>query len=229
MPYPAPMSRSALTPGQPRGIASRHMPILCGPLACDGRRRSSSRVRLRLGLRRPSTSHCATGLVEPTGGDDARNAERAGKRRCSRPDLAAGVDTAGIIAQQNLDAAADIVITTLRQRPGAVLTQSDFESSNSNLVFDNPGTPTGGPGTVGTAVISTGVDRLPGSPRRVVLAFPGNDACYYVSVAEGRAKQYGVARGADAASHCFVGEIGGGVPQVRHETTWTDRWPPPTS
>jgi hypothetical protein len=145
------------------------------------------------------------------------------------PTAPPGVDTAGIIARQNLDSAADIVTTAMQQRPGAVMTQHELDSYNPNFAFDIPGTPIGGPGTVGAAVISTAIDQLPGAPRRVVLALPGNDACYYLSVVEGDAKQYGVAHGADAASHCYVSEAAGGVPQVRRETNWTNQWPPATS
>jgi hypothetical protein len=140
-----------------------------------------------------------------------------------------GVDTAGIIAQQNLDSAAAIVTTFMHDRPGAAITQHDLESYNPNFAFDIPGQPIGGPGTVGAAVISTAIDHVPHAPRRAVFALPGGSACYYVSVVEGSTKQYGVARGADAVSHCFVSETTGGVPQVRPETKWTRQWPLPKS
>ena len=37
---------------------------------------------------------------------------------------------------------------------------------------------------------------------------------------------YGVASGAAAATHCFVGQSPSGAPQLRPETKWYDNWPP---
>jgi len=145
------------------------------------------------------------------------------------PTAPPGIDMAGVLAQQNLAMAADIVTTFMHERPGGVITRHDLEALNPNFAFDLPGVPIGGPGIAGGAVVSTAIDQLPHAPRRVVLALPGNTACYYVSVVEGGAKQYGLARGADAVSHCFVTETAGGAPQVRPNTKWTSRWSVPTS
>ena len=144
------------------------------------------------------------------------------------PTAPAGIDTAGLVAQQNLTLAANIVRDFMRTRPGTALTQHDLGDYNPAFTFDIGGVPVG-ESTLGQAVISTAIDHLPGAPRRAVLALPGKSACYYVLVSEGTANEYGVARGADAASHCFASEPPGGVPQVRPETKWASRWPEPTS
>jgi hypothetical protein len=145
------------------------------------------------------------------------------------PTAPPGVDMAGVIAQQNLDLASGIVASFMHDNPGVAITRHDLEAYDPTFAWDMPGVPLGGPGTVGNAVISTAIDQLPDAPRRVVLALPGNDACYYVSITEDAPKQYGVARGSVAQAICFVNETSGGVPQTRPETQWTDHWPTPTS
>jgi hypothetical protein len=137
-----------------------------------------------------------------------------------------GLDTVGLVAEQDLSMAADAATTFFQVRPGVPLTLQLM--NNSQFTYDDSGGPVGAPTWVGgPAVISAAIDHLSGAPRRVVLALPGKLACYYVMVTDGEADRFGVARGAGAVAHCFAAETPGSVPQVRPETKWTLGWPPP--
>jgi len=140
---------------------------------------------------------------------------------------APGTDTEGTVAQQNLTMAAAIISDYMRAHPATTFTVFDLQHYNATFTWDGSDAPIGDPGTPGSAVISTGISQVPHSPRHVVLALPGYSACYYASVTENVATQYGVALGTDAATHCLAEKTPTGALQVRSETKWNTYWPKP--
>jgi len=133
------------------------------------------------------------------------------------------------VAKGNLEAAADVLQEYMRSHPGAPIYQSQLDEYDKRFAWDIPGAPIAGPGTSSLSLISLGVSPLDGARRHAVLALPGTNACYYLSITEGvadrYARQYGIARGPDAAKQCFVIETSDGVLQARRGTAWAHSWP----
>jgi len=140
---------------------------------------------------------------------------------------AAGTDPGAVVPEYNLSAAGEIVEQYLRAHPGSPFTALDLNQGNPPFVFDGSDTPIGDPDYGGQPVVSTGISAVPRAPRRVALALPSRNACYYLVINEGRANDYGIAPGADAAANCFIGRAVDGALQVRRETVWRTEWPAP--
>jgi hypothetical protein len=156
---------------------------------------------------------------------EARSAASASAPVSTPTSVTTGSDgRADRFAQANLNAAAEVVQLVMRVHPDAPITRSDLVKAHSTFLWDTPGAPVGATNDLGSAVVSTYITPPPGS-QYVVLALPGDRACYYIEIEARKPNHYGVASGSEAASSCTVGETSGHSPILPPDTKWSDHWP----